>query len=180
MESVKDKFSDDEWYLIATVPSLIGAAMAGAGKSGIIGTTKEAMASMKSIVAGKNDYPDNPVIAGILEKAENFADAKAKAGDMRDKAVSELKAQNIQSPDEFNGYMLGNCEKAIALVSDRCGADAASEYRQWSMSIAEKVAEAASEGGFLGFGGEQVSEGERALLAKIEQTLNIAGSTGHS
>jgi len=170
----KDNFSEDEWHLISTVPSMVGAAMAGAGKSGIIGTTKEAMASMKSIVAGRNDYPDNPVIAGILEKAESFSDAKAKAGDMRDKTVAELKSQNVQSPEEFNSYMLGNCEKAIALVNERCGADAADEYRQWSMTIAEKVAQAASEGGFLGFGGEQVSEGERALLSKIEKTLNVA------
>lgn len=173
-QPAKAKFSEEEWHMISTVPTMVGAAMAGAGKSGIIGTTKEAMASMKSIVAGRNEYPDNPVIAGILEKADSFADAKAKAGDMRDKTVAELKARNIQSPDEFNTYMLDNCEKAIALVKDRCGSDAANEYRQWSMTIAEKVAQAATEGGFLGFGGEQVSEGERALLARIEQTLEIA------
>lgn len=171
--SVKEKYSDDEWYLIATVPSMIGAAMAGAGKSGIIGTTKEAMASMKSIVAGNNDYPDNEVIGGILEKAESFSDAKEKAGAFREKAMADLQSQDIKSPDEFNSYMLGNCNKAIALVNERSGAHAASEYRQWSMTIAEKVAEAASEGGFLGFGGEQVSDGEKQLLAKIEQTLNV-------
>lgn len=172
-QTIQDQFSEDEWTLIATVPSMVGAAMAGAGKSGIIGTTKEAMASMKSIVAGKNDYPDNPVISGIFEKSESFAQARAKAGDMREKIVSELEGRNIRSPDDFNAYMLGNCEKAIALVADRCGVDAASEYRQWSMHIAEQVAQAASEGGFLGFGGEQISDGERQLLAKIEQTLNI-------
>ena len=169
--AVKEKFSEDEWYLIATVPSMVGAAMAGAGKSGIIGTTKEAMASMKSIVAGKNDYPNNEVIGGILEKAESFSDAKEKAGAFREKALGDLKSQNIKSPDEFNSYMLGNCEQAIALVMDRCGAGEADDYRQWAMDIAEKVARAASEGGFLGFGGEQVSDGERQLLAKIEQTL---------
>jgi len=173
MMSVKDKYSDDEWYLIATVPSMVGAAMAGAGKSGIIGTTKEAMASMKSIVAGKNDYPDNEVIGGILEKAESFSDAREKAGAFREKAMADLKSQDIKSPDEFNSYMLGNCKQAIALVTERSGAQAASEYQQWSMTIAEKVAEAASEGGFLGFGGEQVSDGEKELLAKIEQTLNV-------
>jgi hypothetical protein len=142
-------------------------------KSGIIGTTKEAMASMKAVVAGKNDYPDNEVIGGILEKAESFSDAKEKAGAFREKAMADFKSQNIQSPDEFNTYMLSNCQKAIALVGERSGAQAASEYRQWSMAIAEKVAQAASEGGFLGFGGEQVSEGEKQLLAKIEQTLNV-------
>ena len=171
--TVKDQYSDDEWYLIATVPSMVGAAMAGAGQSGIIGTTKEAMASMKSIVAGKNDYPDNEVIGGILDKAESFSEAREKAGVFRDKAMADFKSHNIQSPDDFNTYMLSNCQKAIALVTERSGAQAASEYRLWSMAIAEKVAQAASEGGFLGFGGEQVSDGEKQLLAKIEQTLNV-------
>ena len=79
-DAVKDQFSEDDWFLIATVPTMVGAAMAGAGKSGIIGTAKEAMASMKSLAAGKGDYPDNEIINGILIKAENFSDAKAQAG----------------------------------------------------------------------------------------------------
>ena len=53
-DAVKDQFSEDDWFLIATVPTMVGAAMAGAGKSGIIGTAKEAMASMKSLAAGKS------------------------------------------------------------------------------------------------------------------------------
>ncbi len=173
--SVKDQFSDDEWFLIASVPSMVGAAMAGAGKSGIIGTTKEAMASMKSMVAGKNDFPDNQVIAAILEKADSFADAKDKAGVYREKTLSQLKEREIKTPEQFNTYMLENCEKAIALVRDRSGAQEADQYRQWSMAIAEKVAKAASEGGFLGFGGEQVSEGEKKLLAQIDGVLNNVG-----
>ena len=41
--AVKDQYSDDEWFLISSVPSLVGAAMAGAGKSGIIGTAKDCL-----------------------------------------------------------------------------------------------------------------------------------------
>lgn len=174
-ESVKSQFSEDEWFLISSVPSMVGAAMAGAGKSGIIGTTKEAMASMKSIVAGGSDYPDNQVIAAILEKAESFSDAKEKVGAYREKTLDQLKAQNIKSPDEFNAYMLANCEKAIGLVKEKRGTEEAEQYRKWSMEIAEKVAQAASEGGFLGFGGEQVSEGEKNLLAQIDSVLKTVG-----
>jgi hypothetical protein len=36
---------------------------------------------------------------------------------------------------------------------------------------AEKVASASKEGGFLGFGGERISEGESAFLAKLDQAL---------
>lgn len=147
--------------------------MAGAGKSGIIGTTKEAMASMKSVIAGKSDYPDNELIGAVLVKAESFSDAKEKAGAYREKAMSQFKEQNITNPEEFNRYMLDNSQKAIALVKERRGDAEANEYQSWCISVAEKVAEAASEGGFMGFGGEQISDGERALMADLKKVFTV-------
>ncbi len=171
--SVKEQFSDDQWFLISSVPSMVGAAMAGAGKSGIIGTTKEAMASMKSVVAGKNDYPDNQLIAAVLEKAESFGEAKEKAGAYREKAMAQFKEQNITNPEEFNRYMLDNSRQAIALVTEKQGEKEAAEYQEWCITVAKKVAEAASEGGFMGFGGEQVSEGEKALMAELQKVFTV-------
>ena len=171
--SVKEQFSDDEWFLISSVPSMVGAAMAGAGKSGIIGTTKEAMASMKSVVAGKSDYPNNELIAAVLPKAESFSEAKEKAGAYREKAMAQLKEQNIKSPEEFNSYMLSNASSAIALIKERRGESEANEYQSWCIDVAKKVAEAASEGGFMGFGGEQASDGERALMAELKKVFTV-------
>ena len=172
-ESVKDQFSEDEWFLVATVPSMVGASMAGAGKSGMIGTAKEAIASMKGVIAGKTDYPNNRVIGGILEKADNFGDAKEQAGAFREKAMSQFKEQNIKSPEEFNTYMLDNARKAIAMVKERRGEQEANEYQAWCIDVAKKVAEAASEGGFMGFGGEQVSDGERALMDQLKTVFTV-------
>ena len=39
--------------------------------------------------------------------------------------------------------------------------------------IAQAVAEASKEGGFLGFGGVQVSETEKATLAHIKESLGL-------
>ena len=170
-ESVKSKFSEQEWYEISSMPTLVGAAMAGAGKSGVIGTAKEAMANMKAIMSARNDYPDNEVIAAILEKADSFSDARERAGDYRKKALDSMKEHDVKTPEEFNSFMLAHCDKAVALVASNCSEKDAQEYRQWARAVAEKVASAASEGGFLGFGGEQVSEPERQLLAQIDQRL---------
>ena len=35
------------------------------------------------------------------------------------------------------------------------------------------MAEAASEGGFMGFGGEQVSDGERALMDELKTVFTV-------
>jgi hypothetical protein len=40
--------------------------------------------------------------------------------------------------------------------------------------VSQKVAEAATEGGFLGFGGVQVSDAERATLDDIAEALGVA------
>lgn len=171
--SIKEQFSDDEWYLVSSVPSMVGAAMAGAGKSGIIGTAKEAMASMKTVVAGKNEYPDNELIGAVLPKAESFSDAKEQAGAFREKAMAQISERNIKSPEDFNRYMLEDAGKAIALVKERRGEKEANEYQEWCINVAKKVAEAASEGGFMGFGGEQVSEGEKALMAELQKVFTV-------
>jgi hypothetical protein len=49
----------------------------------------------------------------------------------------------------------------------------ATEVRQWLTRVAQATAEAAKEGGFLGFGGTLVSEEEKAAIARIESTLGI-------
>ena len=47
-------------------------------------------------------------------------------------------------------------------------------FKDWLKQVAQKTAEASTEGGFLGFGGVQVSEAEKATLAEIASAL--AGS----
>ena len=46
-------------------------------------------------------------------------------------------------------------------------------YRQLLVDIADRTAKAAKEGDFLGFGGEWVSEGERAVISRISQALEV-------
>ena len=62
---------------------------------------------------------------------------------------------------------------ASAILDAREPADAAA-FKAWLFSVSQKVAEAASEGGFLGFGGVQVSDAERATLDDIAKALGIA------
>ena len=47
-------------------------------------------------------------------------------------------------------------------------------FKRWIYANAEKVANAASEGGFLGFGGVKVSEKEKATLAQLSAALKLS------
>jgi hypothetical protein len=45
--------------------------------------------------------------------------------------------------------------------------------RTWLASISRGVAEASKEGGFLGFGGVQVSDAEKATLDQVATALKV-------
>ncbi len=45
-------------------------------------------------------------------------------------------------------------------------------FKAWLEDLARRVAEASKEGGFLGFGGVQVSDAEKATLAEISAALS--------
>ena len=64
-----------------------------------------------------------------------------------------------------------------ALLDAKAPADAAA-YKTWLSHVANAVAEAAPEGGFLGFGGTQVSEAEKASVAQIAAALGVPVPAG--
>jgi hypothetical protein len=66
--------------------------------------------------------------------------------------------------------ILGTIKDGLAVVKAKSPADAAA-YRNMVLSVAQKTAEAAKEGGFLGIGGTQVSKEEQAALEAIRAAL---------
>jgi len=174
---IKDDFTDDEWFLLSSTPAMIGAAMSSAAPSGVIGTVKEMTASMRATVQGLNDYPDSELVTALLEKAENWDEAKEKMQDYKEKAKARLDGAAIKSREELQAHVLADCTAAAKLVDEKCSASDAQNYKEWSVKVANKVAEAAKEGGILGFGGERVSAAESELIVRIETALGAP--TGH-
>ncbi len=174
--TMKSNFTDDEWFLLSSAPAMIGAAMSSAAASGVIGTVKEMTASMRSSVAGLKDYPDSELIQALLQKAENWDEAKDKMQDYRERSKSKLADGNVKSREELHQLAMADCKKAVALVNEKCSPEDAAAYKEWTLKIANNVAAAASEGGFLGFGGEKISAEEAAMLEQIEAILGIKGA----
>jgi len=165
-------FTEDELFLLAGTPHMIGSAMAMIGKSGFFGTGKEMFASAKSVLAGIKDYPNNSVIKAVVPHVEDGASgAMDHAKKTRDWLSTRMKENGVNSREAMAALALEDCRAAAALVAAKSTPAEAAEYKQWTLSVAEKVAMAASEGGFLGFGGERFSEPEQKLLSDIEGAL---------
>lgn len=169
----KDDFSEQEWFLVSSLPSMIGAAVATAGKSGFFGTMKEMMASARGMMEAQAEYANNELIQSIVNQVNNKDDAKAQAEQYQQMAMEKMQEANVKTPDQLAQLVLDDCYTVSDLLAERAAPDEVAEYKAWAMSVGQKVAEAAKEGGFLGFGGERVSDSEEALLADVAAALNV-------
>ena len=59
------------------------------------------------------------------------------------------------------------------MLSAKASPKESREYREWTLSVAERVANASSEGGFLGFGGERVTAEEKQLIDQLRSILSL-------
>lgn len=175
--NIKDKFDEDQWFLLSSTPALIGAAMSTAAPSGVVGTVKELSTSMRTVVQGKSTHADSELITALLNKADNWDDAKQKMENYRERTKSRMEAAGIKNREDLITEVEADCRAAAALVDEHCSIEEASAYKTWSVSVARAVAEAAKEGSFFGFGGVRVSPEEEQLLSRIENALGAP--SGH-
>jgi len=136
--SLKDNFSEDEWFLLSSTPAMIGAAMSAAAPSGVIGTVKEMTASMRGSVQGLTDYPDSELVTELLAKAENWDEAKDKMQDYRERAKARLGDADIKSREQLQSHVLADCAAAAKLVDEKCSVADAKTYKEWSVKIANR------------------------------------------
>ena len=57
------------------------------------------------------------------------------------------------------------------VTEEQASADEVEDYKSFVVSLAQRVAEAHKEGGFLGVGGKEVGEAEQAALEEIKEAL---------
>lgn len=168
------RYTEEEMNLLAHTPHFIGAAMAIAGNSGLFGTGKEMFTSAKSIMSGIKEYPNNALIQSVLPRlTESASDAMEKIKSLRNWGRDRLQAKGVNSVEAYKNAALEDVESVAYLLAAKSSGQEADEYKQWALSIAEKVAMATTEGSFLGFGGERFSENEKLFFNQLENAFNI-------
>jgi hypothetical protein len=161
----KADFTPDEWSKILSAPMLAGMAVTLAEPSGLFGMMLEGMASGRALLEAKNDPG-----ATALSKAV-AADMETSEG--RTAAREALQAElSAKSPLEIKQKAIATLAEVAAILDAKAPQDAAG-FKQWLKHIAERVSEASSTGGFLGFGGVQVTDAEKATIGEIAATLKI-------
>jgi hypothetical protein len=79
-----------------------------------------------------------------------------------------------RKPAEVKTASIEILGKVDGILSAKTPGDA-DAFKNWLRQISQSVAEASTEGGFLGIGGVAVSDAEKATVSEISRTLKLAG-----
>ncbi|MEO7327534.1 MAG: hypothetical protein ABI193_03075 [Minicystis sp.] len=163
--SDKTTYTPEEWSTITEAPAVTGIAVAIAGASGLFGTLAEAFSTTSTLVAGMKS--ENPLIRAICTRDDLMAAQNGAKAKLKELMSGDLPA----TQNKVRMKALELLRQGVEAIETKGSPEDAGAYRAFVHQIGEKVANAAKEGGFLGFGGERVSEGERTMLAAIDQAI---------
>ena len=162
----KQSFTPEEWTKILESTMLTGMAVSAAEPSGLWGALKEAFARSSALAAAKMDAGSSELIKAVIADFETSEGRTAIQEAIRKRMTGAKPADAVQRS-------LTNLREVSAILDAKAPGDAAS-FKGWLRNISQKVAEASAEGGFLGIGGVQVSDAEKATLADIAKALGTA------
>jgi hypothetical protein len=161
--SIKDKFTPEEWAGVMQAPMLAGLAVTAADPGGLWGAIKESSAVARGLVEAKMSEDTSPILQDLIAAFET-----SEGRHMVQDGVKEL--IKGKKPGEATAAAVKRLGEIGAVVAAKSPEHAAA-YRDFLKATAAKVAEASKEGGFLGFGGEQISDAEKKTLEDIDAIL---------
>jgi hypothetical protein len=161
----KSNFTAEEWKRLIEAPMLAAIAVTAADPSGLWGTLKESIAAGGALAKVKTDAAADPLIKAIAAEYETDEGRRV--------ARDGLKARlGSGKPAEATSKAVAALGEVAPILETKAPENAAA-VRSWLASISGAVSEASKEGGFLGFGGVQVSDAEKATLAQVASALKV-------
>jgi hypothetical protein len=153
----KNDFTGEEWTRIRRAPLVAGFAISIADRGGPIELAKETMASLRSATLPPSQEElltslALDVQAMTQQKQNPLGDFKPTSGQQ---VLEELRGVN-------------------QIVTAKATPQEVEAFRGWLVAAAQAAADAAKEGGFMGFGAEQVSAGEKQMLNQVRSALGVA------
>jgi len=161
--ATKNELPSADWNTVRDTPYLVGFATVLAGSSGLA-TVKELLALSLGIM--ENQGSNIPLIRDLNTTSE----LQAAQASIKQKFGGD---QQKPTPEAMRQRALDQVQTSLNIIGKSCSKEETDAYRRMLYNIAEKVANAAREGGFLGFGGAQVSEGERSFLDELRNTMQL-------
>ena len=144
--TTKASFNAEEWAVVTTAPALAGLFVAASEPGGQL---RESVALSRGYAEARAQSPGE-LLAAILSTAPTL-DA----------------ARRPKSPDDVRDAAVDQLRRAVRLLDRLATDDELVAYKRFVFALAQGVASAHREGGFLGIGGKPISPNEQAALDEI-------------
>jgi hypothetical protein len=145
----KAAFNADEWGKVVQGPILAGLRVATAERGG---TIRESLAMGQAYRAARERQGESEFLDELVTSPPGLDPSLIQGGDLAARTSSGLR-------------------EAVQLVESKTRPEEAEAYKRFILSVAQTVAGASKEGGFLGIGGKQVSPAEQVALDELSATL---------
>jgi hypothetical protein len=146
----KADFNAEEWERVAQGPVLAGLRVIAADRGG---TLRESMSMARVYADARREHGESELLDEIIA------------------APPQLDPRRLSSPEELQSKTLEGLAQAVGILETKATAEEVDGYRRFVLALAERVAQAHKEGGFLGVGGKEISDAEQHALDEIVATL---------
>lgn len=151
--TTKADFTPEEWTRVRRAPLVAGLAISLADPGGPIETAKESMATLKNAT---NPPSREQLLSEVALDIQSMAQSRE----------NPLKGFKPEGPNPGEG-VLEELRGVVAIVGAKASADEAAAFGGWLVAAARAAADAAKDGGFMGFGAQQVSDREQAMIDQV-------------
>ena len=156
--TTKSDFPEDEWARVVRAPFVAGLAITLADPGGPIEAAKETMATIRSAT-------NPPTREQLLTEVALELQALTQ---QRHNPLKGYKPTGAEKPGE---QVVAELRAVQGLVAARATPEETTAFAAWLIVTAQAAADAAKDGGFMGFGAKQVSDGEQAMLDRLRSSL---------
>jgi hypothetical protein len=159
--TTKADYTTEEWARLERAPIVAGLAISLADPGGPIEAVKESMATIKTVTEAAQS-------GGRGELVDAVAKSVAEQARHRHSALGDFKPKGALAGQQI----LDELAAVNELIGEKATPEEAAAFREWLLEAAQQAADAAKEGGFMGFRAERVSEGEQQMLARLRDVLS--------
>jgi len=158
--TAKADYTEEEWTRLRRAPFVAGLAISMADPGGPIEMAKETMATLRAATTP----PSQEEL--LLAVSQDIAS-------MMNRKQNPLKGFKPESAALAGKMVLDELKAVNEIATAKATPEEADAFRRWLLTVAQAAADAAKEGGFMGFGAELVSQGELRMLGELRATLGV-------
>jgi hypothetical protein len=159
-------YSPVEWTILTELPIRVLAAAMRAEESSELGLLMQQATGLTELSSRANEYSSSELVQQVFDHYKSQGEGEAQTLQLSEQWIERLLPDTIE-----------RARQATEILTAKAEPDDAGAYKLWLFETAASVCAAARTGGFLGFGGERISEKEQEFLDDLATAFEIPTDT---